>query len=320
MITKVQKELLKRTTFEELDIQNVEINEITPYDIYIKQGEEYIIIVKAGTLIDDRIYSILLSQKIYIDKNAKNSAKLSCKNLEEFIQSAKDNPEYCINLLYEMNNIFFEKYFSSEDDKFSTEDVEGIVNSIIFLIGYNKSFVRDNIDKLKDDNDLAHHSLHVCIYSVSLGLALGFDHIEIQDLAIAAYLQDIGLEKVDKNIVSKNSPLSTEELSDIHKHTIISMRIIKHNRIHRPDIINGVKHHHECYDGSGYPDGLKADQISKFAAVLAICDVFDALTSNRPYRKKMSSFEALTHMMRSEEMEYKFDDKFIKVFIRTLVK
>jgi len=318
MIT--NKESQSNNSFEELDIQYLETNEITPRNIYIKQSDKYIVIVKAGTFVDDRIYNILLSQSIYTDKNDTAILELNCETLQKYIYYAKDNPKYCLKLLYKMNSAFFDGFLNSEDDRFSLKDVEGIVKSIIFLIKHNKHFVKDNLSFFKNDNDLAHHSLHVCIYAVTLGYALGFNDIELEDLAIAGFLQDVGLTKVDKDIVSKNSPLSLKEIENIKRHTIISMQIVKHNRIHRPDIINGVKHHHESYDGSGYPDSLRKEHISKFAAILAICDVFDALTSNRPYREKMSSYEALTHMMKDEDMANKFNHTYIKVFIKILVK
>jgi HD-GYP domain-containing protein (c-di-GMP phosphodiesterase class II) len=319
MISKVQQEVSSNASFEELDIQIVEINEITPNNIYIKQGDNYIVIVKAGTFIDNRVYDILLSQKVYIDKNDSDKLVLTCEHLPKYIYQARENESYCLKLLYKMNSEFFEKFFNSENDDFSLKDVEGIVQSIILLVKHNTHFVKDNLNHFKDDNDLAHHSLHVCIYAVNLGYAVGFNDIELEDLGIAGYLQDVGLTKVDQDIVSKHSPLSMKELENIHKHTILSMQIVKHNRIHRPDIINGVKHHHENIDGSGYPDRLRNEQISKFAAILAICDVFDALTSNRPYREKMTSYEALTHMMKDKDMAHKFNNKYIKIFIKLLV-
>ncbi len=320
MITKVPKEHPSDKNFEELDMQFLEIDEITPRNIYIKQGKDYVVIVKAGTYVDNRVYDVLLSQSVYIDKNETDKLELNCENLQTYIYHAKDNPKYCLNLLYRMNDIFFENFFKSPDDRFSLKDVEGIVKSIMYLVKYNKYFVRDNIVYFKNDSDLAHHSLHVCIYSITMGFALGFNDVELEDLGIAGFLQDLGLTKLDKDLVSKNSPLSEKEVESIHRHTIISMQIVKHNRIHRPDIINGLKHHHESYDGTGYPDHLRKDQISKFAAILAISDVFDALTSSRPYREKMTSYQALTHMMKDEDMTHKFNHQYIKVFIKLLVK
>ena len=76
--------------------------------------------------------------------------------------------------------------------------------------------------------------------------------------------------------------------------------------------------HHERYDGSGYPENLTEKDISEFASILAICDVFDALTNNRPHRKEHSSFEALKMMMKDSSMINKFNQRYLKLAIKSL--
>lgn len=320
MITKVQKTLKYDVDFNKLDLEFVEIDTIIPYNMYIKQDGGYVIIVKAGTLIDEKVYNILLGHNVYISKKDKGKEKLECRNLYEYISHSKGDSEYSIKLLYKMNDGFFKSFFESKDYSFDAQDVEGLVKSIILLVEHNKHFVTDNITHFKNDGDLAHHSLHVSIYAISLGNVLGLSDEQLLDLGIAGYLQDIGLKKIDEKIVSKDAPLTKQEISDIHKHTILSVQIVQHNRIHRPDIIDAIRHHHENYDGSGYPDELNGESISKFASILSICDVFDALTSIRPYREEKTSYEALTFMMKNENMKNRFNHGYIKTFIKLLVK
>jgi len=320
MISKVHKKFDYDIDFSELDTANIDVDTFLPYDVYIKQDDDLVIVIKAGTLIDKRIYNILLSHSIYMPIEDDGKQYLNCQNLEEYVRYAKSNSKYCIDLLYKMNDVFFENFYGSKDYSFNAQDVDGIVRSIIFLVQHNENFVKDNIKHFRNDSSLKHHSLHVCIYTIYLGNALDFIETELLDLGVAGYLQDIGLKKIDQSIVAKDSSLSIDEMEDIQKHTLYSIQIVKHNRIHRPDIINGIKHHHENYDGSGYPDRLNSSHISKFAAVLSICDVFDALTCSRPYRKEMSSFEALTHMMKDTDMAHRFNHQYIKTFIKLLAK
>lgn len=320
MITKVQKKLRYDVDFNKLDLELVEIDTVIPYNMYIRQDDDYVIIVKAGTLIDEKVYKILLGHNIYISKEDHGKEKMECKNIVEYISSAKDDSEYCIKLLYKMNDKFFDNFLNSKAYNYDAEDVEGLVRSIILLVRHNIGFIKENMTKFKNDSNLAHHSLHVCIYAVSLGTALGLNDYQLLDLGVAGYIQDLGLKKIDDSVVSKNSPLSKDEIENIHRHTILSVQIAQHNKIHRPDIINGIRHHHENYDGSGYPDQLNADHISKYAAILSICDVFDALTSVRPYREEKSSYEALTFMMKDPSMMHRFNHQYIKIFIRMLLK
>lgn len=320
MITKIQKKLRYDVDFNKLDLELVEIDTVIPYNMYIKRENDYVIIVKAGTLIDEKVYNILLGHNIYISKKDHGKENIECKNIVEYISFAKDDSQYCIKLLYKMNDKFFEKFLSSKDYSYNSEDVEGLIKSIILLVRHNISFVKENMTNFKNDSDLAHHSLHVAIYAVNLGASLGLNDQQLLDLGTAGYVQDLGLKKIDDSVVSKNSPLSQEEIQTIHKHTILSVQMAQHNKVHRPDIINGIRHHHENYDGSGYPDGLSAENISKFAAILSICDVFDALTSVRPYREEKSSYDALTFMMKDPSMIHRFNHQYIKVFIKQLVK
>jgi HD-GYP domain-containing protein (c-di-GMP phosphodiesterase class II) len=75
-------------------------------------------------------------------------------------------------------------------------------------------------------------------------------------------------------------------------------------------------HHHESHDGTGYPDALLSEEISPFASILSVCDVFEALTNDRPYRKKYSTFNALKIMMKDDEMVNKFNQEYLKSFLK----
>ena len=77
-------------------------------------------------------------------------------------------------------------------------------------------------------------------------------------------------------------------------------------------------HHHEQYDGSGYPEKLKEEDISVYASILSICDVFDALTSERPHRKQYSSFEAIKMMIKDDSMANKFNHKYLQLLLKSL--
>lgn len=153
---------------------------------------------------------------------------------------------------------------------------------------------------------------------MSLGNALALDDEELSKLGIAALLHDVGIKKIDSHIIEKENKLSFKEYERVHQHPLLSVQIIKHNKIFDPYIIEAVTHHHENYDGSGYPDGLIARQISIFSSIISITDVFDALTNTRPNRDAYSSFDALKIMMHDKTMVKKFNLKYMKVFLSLL--
>jgi len=131
------------------------------------------------------------------------------------------------------------------------------------------------------------HTKRVMEYSLSIGEEIGLNGDEMVRLRLAAILHDIGKLGVSDNVLLKESKLTDEEFEAIKKHTIYGEEILSH--VHQmKTVIPGVKYHHEKYDGRGYPEGLKGDAIDITARIIGVADSFDAMTSNRPYRKGLS--------------------------------
>ena len=157
---------------------------------------------------------------------------------------------------------------------------------------------------------LAHHA-------VRLGRALGMSAEDIDALHRGGYLHDVGKVGVPDAILLKPGRLTPEEFELMKRHTEIGDALcapLQSLRSVRP-IVRG---HHERLDGSGYPAGLRGDQIPVIAQIVGIVDVFDALTSNRPYRLANTPEEAIGHI-REQVAEGKFDPQFVDAFVDTLV-
>lgn len=129
------------------------------------------------------------------------------------------------------------------------------------------------------------HSNKVRKYAEAIGKRLYLSDDELKTLVIASILHDIGKQDIDVNILNKPGPLTKEEYEIIKTHSKKGQQILK-----AIDMLKGasevVYHHHERYDGYGYPDGLKGEQIPYLSRILAVADAFDAMTSERPYRPK----------------------------------
>lgn len=130
------------------------------------------------------------------------------------------------------------------------------------------------------------HTRRVGSFSKIIGEKLGLPHDTIRILEMAGIIHDIGKVGVPESILNKPGKLTDEEYEEMKKHTILGHHICKPLNILK-DCLDPIRHHHEKLDGSGYPDGLKGDEISQEARILAVADIFDALYSDRPYRKKM---------------------------------
>ena len=137
------------------------------------------------------------------------------------------------------------------------------------------------------------HSERVACNAVALGVRLEIEEDELQQLYWAGLLHDLGKIGVPEGILNKPGKLSPREMDSVRQHSRIGEEILSRISPLFYSIAAGIRHHHERWDGSGYPDGLQDGEISLFGRVLAVCDVFDALTSERTYRGSMDPDTAL---------------------------
>ena len=223
-----------------------------------------------------------------------------------------------LEYLYTINGKVFEKYLNSQDNKIDLKCAEEIIKTIIFLNNDNKKFLQEIMQYFVNEHELPTHSLHVTIYSLSLGKFLKLNTNELLQLGTASLLHDIGMKKISSQIINQNKKLTLAELESVQQHSIYSTQIIKHNHILDPYIIDAVTHHHENYDGTGYPDALMGSDISIFASIISIADVFDALTNARPNREALNSFSALKVMMKDDTMANKFNYTYLQGFLKLL--
>lgn len=146
------------------------------------------------------------------------------------------------------------------------------------------------------DHYLYQHSLNVCVYTTLLGIAHGYSRDELMTLGLGALLHDIGKTRIDPGVLKKNGSLTSEEYEEIKRHAELGYLILKDE----PNIPLLAAHcayqHHERLDGSGYPRGLKGDEIQEFAKWVGLVDSYDAMTTNRIYRSPMLPHHAMEQL------------------------
>lgn len=161
------------------------------------------------------------------------------------------------------------------------------------LRGMSIAMVRALVNAVdQKDEYTCGHSLRVAYYATTLGQRLELDEVDLQMLQWAALLHDIGKIGIRDDVLKKEGKLTPEEFRHIQEHPVRSHKVVQEV----PQLLqalDGILHHHERYDGSGYPAGLKGEQIPLQARIIQIADVFDALTSNRSYRKAFEWQRAL---------------------------
>ena len=163
------------------------------------------------------------------------------------------------------------------------------------------------------DNYTGNHTKRVMEYSYAIGEILGMDKNALEELRLSAILHDIGKIGVRDDVLLKPGKLTDEEFALMKKHPVFGEEILKKIK-GMEHIIPGVKHHHERHDGRGYPDGLKGDEIELNAKIISVADTFDAMTSDRPYRKGMDPKIAIEELVRCSGTQ--FDGKIVDAFVK----
>jgi len=157
------------------------------------------------------------------------------------------------------------------------------------------------------------HSANVSKYAMSIAKAYGCLQDEIARLNVSGNLHDIGKIGIPDSILLKPGRLTDEEYEIIKKHPVIGSNIIGHFGMWT-DEQSIIRHHHERFDGKGYPDGLKGEEIPLLARILAVADVYDALTTDRSYRRKMPEHVAVKIIR--ENAGSQFDPKIVNIFLK----
>lgn len=174
-----------------------------------------------------------------------------------------------------------------------------------------------NISDLKSyDEYTYHHSLSVAVLSIAIGDARGYSRAELHQLGKCAMLHDIGKTMVPIEITNKPGRLTDLEFSQMKNHAAFGYQYLVEHAMGSAPLRAGVLFHHERMDGGGYPKGLKGGQIPEYSRIITVADVYDALTSNRPYRTPMQPAEAIEYVMGGVGAAFDYD--IVKAFISKL--
>jgi putative nucleotidyltransferase with HDIG domain len=159
------------------------------------------------------------------------------------------------------------------------------------------------------------HSRRVATYAQRLARYLGWSRRDARDLALAALVHDLGKTWIANDILLKSAALSDEERRTMERHPVIGARILIGCDVH-PFYVETVLYHHEAWDGHGYPTGLKGEEIPLSARILTVADVFDVLTSQRPYKAPLSLDAARERLLLGSAAS--FDPKIVRAFLQLL--
>jgi HD-GYP domain-containing protein (c-di-GMP phosphodiesterase class II) len=313
-------------TLEEITAQC----EILPFDIYYLNPESktYVLLAKANrsTSTVNRFGVQFFIRKedapAYLEIKTHSVGKYR-SDFEGKMDDRFASMEEKADSLYRYADVLVEASLNNPQDLKMMAETQHFVKMVVDLAAVNLTL----LDHLKKDGDvnryLFRHSINVFVLSSTFMQLLamrggGITPKEVLNAAMGALYIDIGMPQVPYDIYAKSTPLTDKEIAIIHQHPVAGYAILKtavdeHQVVMSETSLAVVLGHHERFDGSGYPKGAKGEDLPLPLRAVAICDVFEALTSERPYRAPYLQFPAAKFM--KEEMSGKFDPELLEKFI-----
>lgn len=206
-------------------------------------------------------------------------------------------------------------YSNTEAEDFADAS-KSIASELLKAIDDNDALAVD-ISMLKvSDEYTFKHSVDVATMAMIVAKKMGYLEEEVYDIGVAGLLHDLGKAKVPPEILNKPGKLTEEEFEIMKKHSIHSYNILKENKGIKDSVKLAVLQHHEKINGQGYPMGLEASQICKFAKILTVVDIYDALVTERPYKAAFTQRDAVEMLM---AMTYELDMDALKGFLGSVI-
>jgi HD-GYP domain-containing protein (c-di-GMP phosphodiesterase class II) len=208
-----------------------------------------------------------------------------------------------------MNNI-------RQDKTWNGEDIHKVVIDIIEDLFKNQDILY-NLVEIRAMNDYHYaHNVAVCVLSLMTGISIQYDYQKLKQLGTGALLHDIGKSKISLKILNKKGKLTEEEYNEIKKHPDLGYNILKHSGNINEEEAYIARQHHEKFDGSGYPLGLRGNEICESARIVALADVYDAMSTDRVYRKRFLPQEVIEYIR--DQGQIQFDPELSKIFLENI--
>lgn len=301
-------------------IENVTEGMVLEKDVASTSAKDYKTLLMKGTVITREMIDLLKR------KGIKN---ITVRGLEEPAEDPK--PEQIISAektaeeiknrhigraLNELSSVFENEGEIQKLSEKAIKEVDSIADDILVDIGNDSSYLGNQMIALQNYDDYTYkHCLRVAMLSTSIANELHLPQADIKEVIVAALLHDIGKSNIDHEIIVKPGKLTDEEFEKIKQHPYIGYEILKRSGGYNANILSGVLFHQEKFDGSGYPTGLSGRRIPLIARIITVADVFDALTSNRPYRRPWSVAETEEYMLGGCGVHFDYD--VVAAFLRS---
>ncbi len=310
-----------------MSTKRITINDVTigmrvATDVYTENDE---LIIQKNTILTDALIARLKHHNIYnirilLDNTPVPKASAAADTKPSYYERLQNSPEF---------KAFKKEYLQKADslknamlsiiEENAPIDTDKLLSQATELMSKSRTtlHVFDIIVSLKNSSDMTFtHSINVSLLAAVLGKWLGYPQEDIEALSLAGLLHDIGKQMIPQEILNKEGALTEQDLKILRSHTEKGYELLSKYDLD-PRIIDAALTHHEKFDGTGYPKGLKGNEIKDFAKIIAIVDVYDAMTAKRIYHEPYCPFEVIRQIERDGYQRY--DTHMLMVFLENVV-
>ena len=306
-----------------MNIEEIKPGTMLEQDIY-SDGNSTVPLLYKGSLISgeyleklkERGISAILIKDERLPERVRNRLVDQWKGSADYVPKAE--PAIAPELKSEAINSVQDLFSSiNEDDVHSSaqiiKNMDSVVEQLVNSIGKDQSTLINISDLRSYDEYTYHHSLSVAVLSIAIGHFTDLNKKDLNELGKSALMHDIGKTLVPIEILHKTSKLSDDEFTVMKGHSAYGYKYLVDRNLGDDKLRGGVVAHHEKVDGTGYPLKLVGDKIPLWGKIISVADVYDALTSNRPYRTPMQPAEAIEYVMGSVGTAFDYD--LVKAFV-----
>ena len=317
---RIQRTVSVKETPQYIQIEKwlLDVGDTLEYSLYVAEehGDEKQLLLAKSELLSAKIKEKI--DRLPVLYIREEDLSLYNKFIDIIVQAVAQNTHITITkkaaVIYRQASVILDEMFENPEALENVPKSKQVINKFVDTI-FSDTHAIESLIKITAYDYYTHtHSINVCVYALSLGSYLGLKAHVLEDLGMSALLHDLGKSKVDRNITNKKGRLTYDEYEQMKHHPSYGYAIALKIGIKESRILDGIRHHHEKLDGSGYPDGLADSKITLFARIIGVCDVFDALSTKRPYKDRLSSYDSL--LLMKETMKNHLDMHLIDSFIQ----
>ncbi len=301
-------------------LDSLRVDSVLDFDLYIRVDRNLVLYRSANLPFTDKTRQSLLENRVdrvyIVDANKDRYQKYIEKNLPKILTDPAIKEEKKASILYETSTELVKDVLANPTYGENIQRSKDLVaNTMEFILKGREAF--HNLLKLTSFDYYTYtHSVNVCTFAIALAQEIGLtEKAELHELGVGALLHDVGKSRISDRILNKRAPLNPTELEIMKRHPQMGVELLTKTDEIAQTSYYPVLQHHERGDRNGYPNGITLKEMHIFSQIVAICDTFDAMTTERVYQGAIDTFPALKIMF---SMDNAFDEKLLKEFAKLM--